>query len=164
MLLPMLAWAARSLWSFQPVEGERLLDIPIPVVSRMKMLLVPFAASVFIGGILWLLNRLPAVSTAFPGLAAVVALSVPMSYHLTTAGIQAGHGQFRRWTEFAGVTRSAQGALMRGTQGTRGYQVYLSGSREDDEFVLTLKNLVRDSYKGKADTEADLRSRRGNRR
>lgn len=76
-------------------------------------------------------------------------VAMPQSYILTTQGIRTGNGNFRRWTEFAGVHRSAAGATLQTIRRGPGMPIWLSGSREDDEFVYVLRTLVRDSYKGK---------------
>jgi hypothetical protein len=90
------------------------------------------------------------LSVALLAAAYGLVIAVPMSYKLTSQGIRTGRGPFRRWTEFAGVRRSRRGALLVGSQRAPNYPIYLSGSREDDEFVYTLKNLILESYKGKA--------------
>ena len=77
-------------------------------------------------------------------------LAIPVSYTLTTVGIRAGKGVFRRWTEFAGVRRSPSGAVLQGAQRARSYPIFVSGRREDDDFGLTLKHLMQDSYQGRA--------------
>lgn len=90
-------------------------------------------------------------------LAMVMALGVifvPVSYTLTSAGIRSGGTPFRRWTEFGGVARQRGGVRLQGVAGARPQTVYLSGGRDDDEFVLLLRQLVRGSYKGSLGPEA----------
>lgn len=149
-LIPLGAWAALIAWSPTETEGELLLGIPITLYGRIKMLAVPVALGMLIAILAWVLRVMPWWGVALVGAAHLVVLSIPISYTLTTTGIRAGHGQFRRWTEFAGVQRSRPGALLQGAQGKHSYPIFLSGGPDDDEFVLTLKNLVRDSYKGKS--------------
>lgn len=159
-LLPVLVWALRIAWSPSAAEGELLLRIAIPLYSRIKMLAMPVGLSLAIAIAAYFFDALPGWGIGLVIAICIVLLAIPMSYTLTSIGIRVGLGQFRRWTEFAGVRRSAVGALLQGVEGKRSYPIFLGASPEDDEFVLTLKNLIRDSYKGKADTESALRSRR----
>lgn len=91
-------------------------------------------------------------------LAAVIAVAVlpilPMRYTLTSRGIRAGWTPFRRWTEFGGVSRRRGGVRLQGVAGARPQTVWLSGGRDDDDFVLLLRQLVRGSYKGHLGPEA----------
>lgn len=157
-LLPLAIWTALIGWSPNRTEGEVLLRVPIPLLARLKMLWIPITAGgvLLVGGILlggaslWLVIGLLIVY--------VLVLAIPVSYTLTTQGIRAGKGYFRRWTEFAGVRRSPVGAVLQGGPRARSYPIFLSGNREDDDFVLTLRTLVRDSYKGKTVDADQLRS------
>lgn len=155
--IPLLAWMLLVGWSPNNTEGEVLLRVPVPVLARLKMLWIPIATSlvlaigsVFAERIAWW------ICVLYLGLCVVV-LSIPVSYTLTTQGIRAGKGVFRRWTEFAGVRRSPSGAVLQGAQRARSYPIFLSGNREDDDFVLTLKHLVQDSYKGRATARDRIR-------
>jgi hypothetical protein len=76
-------------------------------------------------------------------------LAIPQSYTITTRGIRTGRGNFRRWTEFAGVYRSPAGATLQTIGRLPDVPIWLSGDLGDDEFVHLLRTLVRDSYKGK---------------
>lgn len=152
--LPLAAWMLLIGWSANTTEGEELMQVPVPLLARLKMLSATYIISlvflmigVFSGHMRW---------WVFPVLLMIyiLMLAIPTRYTLTTAGIRIGRGRFRRWTEFAGVRRSPYGAVLVGGQRLGSYPIYLSGGREDDDFVLTLKNLVRDSYKGLA-TEQD---------
>lgn len=146
--LPLAAWVLLVGWSANKTEGEELLRFPVPLLARLKMLSTAYIAgfiflmvSVFSGKVSWWV--LPILLALY-----VVLLAIPTCYTLTTAGIRTGKGRFRRWTEFAGVRRSPFGAMLVGGQKQANYPIFLSGGREDDDFVLTLKNLVRNSYKG----------------
>ena len=91
--------------------------------------------------------------------AAVIALlalllALPVRYTLTSQGIRAGWTPFRRWTEFGGVARRRGGVRLQGVAGARPLTVWLSGGRDDDDFVLLLRQLVRGSYKGHLGPEA----------
>lgn len=84
-------------------------------------------------------------------LAMAIALSVifmPVHYTVTTTGIRSGGTPFRRWTEFGGVARRRGGVRLQGVAGARPQIIWLSGGRDDDDFVLLLRQLVRGSYKG----------------
>lgn len=73
---------------------------------------------------------------------------LPMRYTLTTVGIQLDRSRCRRWIEFAGVSRHPGGARLQGGAGAGGMTVWLAGSRDADETILLLRQLVRGSYKG----------------
>jgi hypothetical protein len=81
---------------------------------------------------------------------------LPVRYTLTSLGIRVGGTPFRRWTEFGGVARRPGGVRLQGVAGARPLTVWLSGGREDDEFVLLLRQLVRGSYKGELGPEAGM--------
>jgi hypothetical protein len=84
----------------------------------------------------------------------VLLIALPMRYTLTSTGIRAGWTPFRRWTEFGGVARRRGGVRLQGVTGARPLTVWLSGGRDDDDFVLLLRQLVRGSYKGQLGPEA----------
>lgn len=156
--IPLAAWFFLVGWTPNTTEGEVLLNVPVPLLARLKMLSLPLALGlvVLVFGIImgqiswWLVLVLIVVYS--------IVVSIPVSYTLTTAGIRTGKGVFRRWTEFAGVRRSPNGAILQGGQRASSYPIFLSGGREDDEFVHTLKILVRDSYKGKAVVREAIRN------
>lgn len=155
--IPLLAWMLLAGWSANTTEGEILLRVPVPVLARLKMLWLPIGMSLLVlafgvvaGRISWWICMI------YLGMNTVV-LAIPVSYTLTTVGIRAGKGVFRRWTEFAGVRRSPSGAVLQGAQRASSYPIFLSGNREDDDFVLTLKHLVQDSYKGRATARERMR-------
>lgn len=156
--IPLAAWFLLVGWSPNTTEGDVLLEVPVPLLARLKMLSLPLVLGlvVLIFGLImgdvawWLVIVLMAIYS--------VVVSIPVSYSLTAVGIRTGKGVFRRWTEFAGVRRSPNGALLQGGQRAASYPIFLSGSREDDEFVHTLKILVRDSYKGKSVVRETLQS------
>ena len=159
-LLPLVAWLLTMGFSPASTEGEPLFSVPLPLLARMKMFALPFVLGL---GIFLLLALF--AETIWLGLFMLVAafglvLATPVSYKLTSRGIRTGRGPFRRWTEFAGVRRSRRGALLVGSQRAPNYPIYLSGGREDDEFVHTLKNLILESYKGKATNRDRLQRNR----
>jgi len=81
-------------------------------------------------------------------------LALPVRYVMTSQGIRAAWTPFRRWTEFGGVARRRGGVRLQGVAGARPLNVWLSGGRDDDDFVLLLRQLVRGSYKGQLGPEA----------
>lgn len=130
-------------------RGEHVLTFPLPLLARARLHAVPVAlllafalTSVAIGAApLW---------TVLVTIAAVVGLVAwPLSYEVTTAGIALGHTGLRRWTEFAGVVRAPGGVRLQGGPGGRGFRVWLSGSRGDDEFVLLLRRMIKGAYQGR---------------
>ena len=91
----------------------------------------------------------PLTALVVTGLLALL-LSLPVRYTMTSRGIRAAWTPFRRWTEFGGVARRRGGVRLQGVAGARPLTVWLSGGRDDDDFVLLLRQLVRGSYKGAA--------------
>jgi hypothetical protein len=85
----------------------------------------------------------------------VLLVARPMRYTVTSRGIRAGWTPFRRWTEFGGVARRPGGVRLQGVAGARPQIVWLSGGRDDDEFVLLLRQLVRGSYQGRLGPDAE---------
>jgi hypothetical protein len=82
--------------------------------------------------------------------------ALPVRYTLTSQGIRAGWTPFRRWTEFGGVARRPGGVRLQGVAGAPPLTVWLPGGREDDDFVLLLRQLVRGSYKGQLGPDAGI--------
>src|SRR5699024_2419088 len=141
---PLAAWFLLVGWSPNKTEGEVLLTVPVPLLARMKMLALPMVLGLvvlIVGGVM---GQIPWTLMLILVAIYAVVISIPVSYTLTLVGIRTGKGVFRRWTEFAGVRRSPSGAVLQGGQRASSYPIFLSGSREDDEFVRTLKVLVRD--------------------
>jgi hypothetical protein len=112
---------------------------------------------------LWLVAILSAILGWVNPLMTLVAMAIavsvifmPVVYTLTTTGIRTGGTPFRRWTEFGGVARRRRGVRLQGVAGARPQMIWLSGGRDDDEFVLLLRQLVRGSYKGFKGPDAAL--------
>ena len=57
---------------------------------------------------------------------------------------------------FGGVARRPGGVCLQGVAGARSLGLWLSGGRDDDDFVLLLRQLVRGSYKGHLGPETDV--------
>lgn len=142
-------------WGASPT-GNLVHRQPLSLYGRLRMNALPGALLV---GAALLAAFMHLVAPWLPiVVAALVAvlLTIPMHYTLTSHGIQAGQTGFRRWTEFGGVSRRRGGVRLQGVAGARPMTVWLSGSREDDDFVLLLRQLVRGSYQGRVATEPPL--------
>ncbi len=154
--LPLAIWFVLVGWSPGRTEGEVLVRVPVPLLARLKMLWLPLAMGLVLLTVGIALGRAPwSLLLVVPAVYAV-ALVFPVSYTLTTVGIRTGRGVFRRWTEFAGVRRSRSGAVLQGGPRASSYPIYLSGGRDDDDFVRILRIFIRDSYKGKSITRETL--------
>lgn len=110
---------------------------------------------------LWLISLVLLIAGRIGPLTALIVtalllllLSLPVRYTMTSRGIRAAWTPFRRWTEFGGVARRRGGVRLQGVAGARPLTVWLSGGRDDDDFVLLLRQLVRGSYKGQLGPEA----------
>ena len=111
---------------------------------------------------LWLISLVLLIAGRISPLTALIVtalllllLSLPVRYTMTSRGIRAAWTPFRRWTEFGGVARRRGGVRLQGVAGARPLTVWLSGGRDDDDFVLLLRQLVRGSYKGQLGPDAN---------
>lgn len=130
------------------IEGRVILDQPMPLLARMRMHAWP-AVVVLLGTVAMVVYWMLPWWGVLLALASIVALvACPVGYTLTTLGIRVGRTRFRRWTEFAGVSRAPGGARLQGAAGARDRRIWLSGSRGDDEFLALLRRMIRDAYKG----------------
>jgi hypothetical protein len=128
--------------------GRVIHDARMPLLARMRMHAV-MGTIVLLGSVaLQVMWDLPSVGPLVALVSTVALVAAPARYTLTTLGIRAGWTPFRRWTEFAGVSRAPGGARLQGVAGVRGVRVWLSGSRGDDEFVALLRRMIRQAYKG----------------
>jgi hypothetical protein len=138
------------------VSGNLVRREPLSVLGRLHMhgpaVALLFVVSVVLLAMGWIG---PLVVLVVTGLLALL-LALPMRYTLTSQGIRAGWTPFRRWTEFGGVARQRGGVRLQGVAGARPLTVWLSGGRDDDEFVLLLRQLVRGSYKGQLGPETGV--------
>jgi hypothetical protein len=152
LLIPILVlwtWLLPIGFAAREVEGTVLRTMPISLLARMKRHALPNIVTMSVACILVLFGFVSPWWLALAGASALAILAVPQSYVVTTRGIRTGRGNFRRWTEFAGVHRSAAGATLKTIRRGPGMPIWLSGSRDDDEFVHLLRTMIRDSYKGK---------------
>ena len=131
-----------------PPGGEVVRHQPLPLLARIRlhrrsMLLIAAAGIAAVAT-----DRVHPWTLGAVGLGLAALLIVPVAYCLTDEGIAFARSRSRRWTEFGGVGRVRGGARLQGSTGARGMTVWLSDSRDDDEFVLLLRQMVRRSYKG----------------
>lgn len=137
-------------------SGNLVRRVPLSAWGRLRMH-GPAAALLFLISVVclalgWIGPLTILTVTALLGLL----MALPVRYTLTSRGIRAGWTPFRRWTEFGGVARRPGGVRLQGVAGARPLTVWLSGGRDDDDFVLLLRQLVRGSYKGQLGPEAGL--------
>ena len=128
----------------------------LSVLGRLRMhgpsVGLVFAASI----VLLAFGRIGLLTLLLTTALLALLLALPVRYTMTSHGIRAAWTPFRRWTEFGGVSRRPGGVRLQGVAGARPLTVWLSGGRDDDEFVLLLRQLVRGSYKGRVGPEAGV--------
>lgn len=157
LLLPLvigLTWARLIRPGFNALQGSPIRIVPLPLLARIRMHAIPALVALGLatwfairGDVSWWLVLVPMVSNA-------LLIAIPVKYTLTDAGIRLGWTSFHRWTEFAGVRRAPGGARLVGVQRKMGLQIWLSGSRGDDEFLQYLRQTVRNAYQGKSSVVA----------
>lgn len=131
------------------VEGNTIRVASLPLLAKIRMHLVPSLLALAIAIGLTATDNLPWWALIVPIVSTVLLLSIPINYTITDAGIRLGWSAFRRWTEFAGVRRTRFGARLLGVSGERGMNIWLSGSRGDDEFLHFLRQTQKNAYKGR---------------
>jgi hypothetical protein len=138
-----------------PPAGALVRRIRQPLLGRIRMHIIPAIIGLALATLVTLLGLMPPAIIAVLMVTFFLMIAAPMTYTLTTEGIAAGRTPMRRWTEFGGVTRQRWGVRLQGVAGARQMTVWLSGSRDDDENVLLLRQLVRGAYKGPAHPALD---------
>lgn len=155
LIIPILllwAWILPVGFSKSRTEGTVIQVRAIPLLARIKRH-SPTHGLVMVATIALMAAGLASAWWLLVIVASFVAIiAVPQRYVVTTRGICTGRGNFRRWTEFAGVYRSRAGARLQTISRRPDVPIWLSGDIGDDEFVHLLRTLVRDSYKGKLTT------------
>ncbi|MEJ7839748.1 MAG: hypothetical protein WKF81_13120 [Thermomicrobiales bacterium] len=148
ILIIALTWARLLRPVHKTVEGNTLRVAALPLLAKIRMhsvlslvALVFATVAVAIDTLTWSMLLLPILST-------VLLLAIPVKYTITDQGIRLGWTGFRRWTEFAGVRRTRFGARLLGVHRKRGMNIWLSGSRGDDEFLHFLRQTQKYAYKG----------------
>lgn len=138
----------------EPVSGNLVRREPLSLLGRLR-LHGPLAALILVVVIVLLaLGRVRVESVLVVFALQALLLALPLRYTVTSRGIRFAWTPFRRWTEFGGVARRPGGVRLQGVADARPLTVWLSGGRDDDEFVLLLRQLVRGSYKGQLGPEA----------
>lgn len=129
--------------------GQPLLVHRLPLLARARLHAVPAGLLLGYALVLFASGEAPlwVVLASLAALTCLVAWRI--SYNLTTTGISLGHTGLRRWTEFAGVVRAPGGVRLQGGAGGRGFRIWLSGSRGDDEFILLLRQMIKGAYQGR---------------
>jgi hypothetical protein len=137
-------------------SGNLVKRETLSVLGRLRMH-GPAALFVFVLSIVLLaLRQIGPLTVLLVTAVLALLLALPVRYTMTSRGIRAAWTPFRRWTEFGGVARRRGGVRLQGVAGARPLTVWLSGGRDDDEFVLLLRQLVRGSYKGQLGPEAGM--------
>ncbi|HYH11739.1 MAG TPA: hypothetical protein VD789_05220 [Thermomicrobiales bacterium] len=147
-ILILLSWLRVARPGNSDVTGSIIYDARVPLLARLRMHGMASGTVVLGAMLLTAFWDLPwwGVVIAIGSVVALIAL--PIRYTLTTVGIQCGWTAFRRWTEFAGVSRAPGGARLQGVAGVKDMRIWLSGSLGDDEFVALLRRMIRGAYKG----------------
>ena len=135
-------------------SGNLVSRQTLSLLGRLRMHGPAALALWLIAIVLLIAGRIaPLTALIVTGLLAIL-LSLPVRYTMTSRGIRAAWTPFRRWTEFGGVARRRGGVRLQGVAGARPLTIWLSGGRDDDDFVLLLRQLVRGSYKGQLGPDA----------
>ena len=137
-------------------SGNLVARETLSVLGRLRMH-GPTVGIIFVASVVMLaLGKIGPLTLLLVTALLALLLALPVRYTMTSRGIRAAWTPFRRWTEFGGVARRRGGVRLQGVAGARPLTVWLSGGREDDEFVLLLRQLVRGSYKGRLGPEAGV--------
>jgi hypothetical protein len=137
-------------------SGNLVARETLSVLGRLRMH-GPSVGLVFVASVVLLASgRIGPLTLLLVTALLALLLALPVRYTMTSHGIRAAWTPFRRWTEFGGVARRPGGVRLQGVAGARPLTVWLSGGRDDDEFVLLLRQLVRGSYKGRLGPEAGV--------
>jgi len=139
-------------WAGRP-SGALVHRIPLSLLGRLRRHGPPALIGLALAALALSLRLAPAPVIAAIPITFGLLIAWPMSYTLTTEGIMAGRTPLRRWTELGGVTRRRGGVRLQGVAGARGMTVWLSGSRDDDDTVFLLRQLVRGAYQGSVGRE-----------
>ncbi|HEU0163798.1 MAG TPA: hypothetical protein VFQ54_02070 [Thermomicrobiales bacterium] len=135
------------------IEGEVFLRTSVPLLARLRMHAATSVAGLILALVLIVAFGMAPLIVLVPIVSYLILAAIPVTYTLTTAGIRVGWTRFRRWTEFAGVSRARGGASLQGVHGSRSLRIWLSGSRGDDEFLHLLRHAIKQGYKGQNRTE-----------
>ena len=147
-ILILISWLRVARPGAVAVQGRVIHSAPIPLLARLRMHALTGALVVIAAVAMVVYWELPWWGPLAAVISTAALVAVPIRYTLSTLGIRCGWTPFRRWTEFAGVSRAPGGARLQGVPGSRDMRIWLSGSLGDDEFVLLLRRMIRGGYKG----------------
>jgi hypothetical protein len=152
ILILIVTWVRLFRPVHKAVEGNTFRVSPLPLLAKIRMHSVPsvlaFLLTIGLAGT----GNLPWWTLIIPVISTILLLAIPVKYTITDEGIRLGWTGFRRWTEFAGVRRAAFGARLLGVNGKRGMNIWLSGSRDDDDLLHFLRQTQKNAYKGRFTT------------
>lgn len=139
-----------------PAIGQLVRQEPLSILGRLRMH-GPAAVALLVTSLVALaLGWIGPLTLLIVVALLAILLALPMRYTVTSQGIRPGWTSFRRWTEFGGVARRSGGVRLQGVAGARPQTIWLSGGRDDDDFVLLLRQMVRGSYQGRFGPEAGI--------
>jgi hypothetical protein len=147
-ILILVSWLRVARPGNMRISGDVIHDARMPLLARLRMHAVPGGLALLAAIVFWLRWDLPWWGAIAALVSTVALVAMPIRYTLTTLGIRSGWTPFRRWTEFAGVSRAPGGARLQGVAGVRDKRIWLSGSLGDDEFVALLRQMIKGAYKG----------------
>ena len=157
-IIPIVAALALFLRVWTPwgerASGSLVSRESLSLLGRLRMHGPAALALWLISLVLLIAGRIGPLTALAVTALLLLLLSLPVRYTMTSRGIRAAWTPFRRWTEFGGVSRRRGGVRLQGVAGARPLTIWLSGGRDDDDFVLLLRQLVRGSYKGHLGPEA----------
>jgi hypothetical protein len=148
ILILLVTWARL----FRPVrkvdQGTTTTVVALPLLAKIRMHSIPSLIAIAFAVGLVVSGNLPWWGIAAPVISTILLLSIPVNYTITDVGLRLGWTEFRRWTEFAGVRRTRFGASLVGISGGRSMAIWLSGGRDDDQFIHFLRQTIKNAYKG----------------
>lgn len=133
-------------WPMKPI-GPVLRRHPVTFLGRLRMMGRQFLIVVGAGTVLWAVGLASGWLVLAIALCELALIVIPVHYDITAEGIRLGRLPLRRWTEFAGAVRQPWRVRLQGLAGNPPMSVWLSGSRDDDEFVQYLKRVMRGSHR-----------------
>lgn len=152
-----ILWTVRSCLAFhrEAPTGTVLYRRAVPVAARLKMLIPSLTLTVLVVAPSVALGVLPWGWGLVSALVIAAVLALPMYLTLTTDGIAVGWKGFHRWTEFAGVRRTAAGVTLQWVRGNRGLTLWLIGERGEDQLIHHIRVLIRAAYTGRTNGADD---------
>jgi len=134
-------------WTTRP-GGVLVRRDRLPLLARIRFYRLPAVVVLGIGVVGVIVGWFSPWGFGLAFIVVGILIALPIVVVLTDEGIALGRTPLRRWTEFGGVVRRRGGARLQGITNSPSLTIWLSDSRDDDEFVYILRQLVRGSYKG----------------